>query len=110
MATGALAHYDAGLLRTHFVSNVDGTQFSDLAPALDPARTLVIVCSKTFTTQETLANAGRARSWLATRLGEAAVPRHFAAVSVNDKSMDAFGVAMNAEEYQLQRRFERVIA
>ena len=64
MATAALAPHDAGLLRTHFVSNVDGTQFADLAPALDPARTLVIVCSKTFTTQETLANAHRARAWL----------------------------------------------
>jgi glucose-6-phosphate isomerase len=96
MATAALAPYDAGLLRTHFVSNVDGTQFSDLAPALDPARTLVIVCSKTFTTQETLANATRLRQWLAGRLGEAAVPRHFAAVSTNHVAMDAFGVGAEA--------------
>ncbi len=96
MATAALAPYDAGLLRTHFVSNVDGTQFSDLAPALDPARTLVIVCSKTFTTQETLANAKRLRQWLAGRLGEAAVPRHFAAVSTNHAAMDEFGVGADA--------------
>jgi len=96
MATAALVPHDAGLLRTHFVSNVDGTQFADLAPVLDPARTLVIVCSKTFTTQETLANAGRVRAWLAGRLGEAAVPRHFAAVSVNDAAMDAFGVGRDA--------------
>ncbi len=96
MATLALAPYDAGLLRTHFVSNVDGTQFADLAPALDPARTLVIVCSKTFTTQETLANARRLREWLAGRLGEAAVPRHFAAVSTNHAAMDAFGVGKDA--------------
>jgi glucose-6-phosphate isomerase len=96
MATTALAPYDAGLLRSHFVSNVDGTQIADLAPLLDPAHTLVIVCSKTFTTQETLANAGRMRAWLAGRLGEAAVPRHFAAVSVNDAAMDAFGVGHDA--------------
>ena len=63
---------------------------------LDPARTLVIVCSKTFTTQETLANAGRLREWLAGRLGEAAVPRHFAAVSTNHAAMDEFGVGADA--------------
>ena len=96
MAATALAPFGVGLLRCHFVSNVDGTQFSDLAPALDPARTLVIVCSKTFTTQETLANAKRARAWLAGRLGEAAVPRHFAAVSTNAEAMDAFGVGREA--------------
>jgi len=96
MATSALVPYDAGLLRTHFVSNVDGTQFADLAPALDPARTLVIVCSKTFTTQETLANARRVRAWLAGRLGEAAVPRHFAAVSTNHEAMNAFGIGADA--------------
>jgi glucose-6-phosphate isomerase len=96
MATTALAPYDAGLLRCHFVSNVDGTQFADLAPTLDPARTLVIVCSKTFTTQETLSNARRVRGWLASALGEAAVPRHFAAVSTNDAAMDAFGIGRDA--------------
>ncbi|HWN06371.1 MAG TPA: glucose-6-phosphate isomerase [Steroidobacteraceae bacterium] len=96
MATAALAPYDAGLLRSHFVSNVDGTQFADLVPLLDPARTLVVVCSKTFTTQETLANARRVRAWLAGRLGEPAVPRHFAAVSTNHAAMDAFGVGADA--------------
>jgi glucose-6-phosphate isomerase len=96
MATRALAPYDAGLLRCHFVSNVDGTQFADLAPALDPAHTLVIVCSKTFTTQETLANANRIREWLVATLGEAAVPRHFAAVSTNQPAMDAFGIGNEA--------------
>jgi glucose-6-phosphate isomerase len=63
---------------------------------LDPARTLVIVCSKTFTTQETLANARRVRTWLAGALGEAAVPRHFAAVSTNAPAMDEFGVGRDA--------------
>jgi glucose-6-phosphate isomerase len=96
MASSALAPYDAGLLGCHFVSNVDGTQFADLAPTLDPARTLVIVCSKTFTTQETLSNARRVRGWLASALGEAAVPRHFAAVSTNDAAMDAFGIGRDA--------------
>jgi glucose-6-phosphate isomerase len=96
MASAALAPYDAGLLRCHFVSNVDGTQFADLAPALDPARTLVIVCSKTLTTQETLSNARRVRTWLAGALGEAAVPRHFAAVSANGAAMDAFGIGRDA--------------
>jgi glucose-6-phosphate isomerase len=96
MATAALAPYGAGRVRAHFVSNVDGTQFADLAPALDPDRTLVIVCSKTFTTQETLSNARRIRAWLAGRLGEAAVPKHFAAVSTNDAAMDAFGIGRDA--------------
>ncbi len=96
MATAALAPYDAGLLRCHFVSNVDGTQFADLVPVLDPGSTLVIVCSKTFTTQETLSNARRVREWLAASLGESAVPRHFAAVSVNGAAMDEFGVGRDA--------------
>ncbi len=92
MAVAALRPFHTGQLRCHFVSNVDGTQFADLAPALDPARTLVLVCSKTLTTQETLANARRVRGWLATKLGEAAVPRHFAAVSTNAAAMDEFGI------------------
>ncbi len=96
MATAALAPYAAGKVRVHFVSNVDGTQFTDLAPALEPKRTLVIVCSKTFTTLETLSNAKRVRAWLAGRLGEAAVPKHFAAVSTNDAAMDAFGIGTDA--------------
>ncbi len=96
MAVAALAPFNAGRLRCHFVSNVDGTQIADLAPALDPARTLVIVCSKTFTTQETLANARRMRAWLAAKLGESAVPQHFAAVSTNAAAMDEFGVGRDA--------------
>ena len=96
MAVAALRPYAVGELRCHFVSNVDGTQFVDLAAALDPARTLFIVCSKTFTTQETLANAGRARAWIAAKLGEPAVPRHFAAVSTNTAAMNQFGIAADA--------------
>jgi len=96
MVVAALRPYATGELRCHFVSNVDGTQFVDLAAELDPARTLFIVCSKTFTTQETLANAGRARAWVAAKLGEPAVPRHFAAVSTNTAAMNQFGIAADA--------------
>ncbi len=96
MAVEAMRPYHTGHLRCHFVSNVDGVQFADLAGSLDPARTLVIICSKTFTTQETLANARLARSWLAGALGEKAVPAHFAAVSTNATAMDEFGVGRDA--------------
>jgi len=96
MAVEALRPFRTGHVRCHFVSNVDGVQFADLAGQLDPARTLVVVCSKTFTTQETLANARLARSWIAGTLGESAVPRHFAAVSTNAAAMDAFGVGRDA--------------
>jgi glucose-6-phosphate isomerase len=96
MAVAALKRFHSGHLRCHFVSNVDGTQFTDLAIELDPARTLFIVCSKTFTTQETIANARRARAWIAAKLGEAAVPIHFAAVSTNDDAMDEFGIGADA--------------
>ncbi len=92
MAVAALRPFHSGHVRCHFVSNVDGTQFMDLATWLDPASTLFIVCSKTFTTQETIANAGRARAWISAKLGEAAVPQHFAAVSTNDDAMDEFGI------------------
>jgi glucose-6-phosphate isomerase len=78
-----------------FVSNVDGTDLAQALEGADPAATLFIVASKTFTTQETLANARTARAWLAGRLGEAAVPAHFAAVSTNAQAMDAFGVNPN---------------
>ncbi|MGE0030052.1 MAG: glucose-6-phosphate isomerase [Steroidobacteraceae bacterium] len=96
MAVNALKPFHSGQLHCHFVSNVDGTQFADLASGLDPARTLFIVCSKTFTTQETLANARRARAWLAAALGEAAVAKHFAAVSTNAAAMDEFGIGRDA--------------
>jgi len=96
MAVEALKPYHTGHLRCHFVSNVDGTQLADLASELDPARTLFIVCSKTFTTQEMLANARRARTWVVEKLGEAAVRTHFAAVSTNGRAMDEFDVAGDA--------------
>ena len=75
-----------------FVSNVDGCALHDLLESVDPQRTLFIICSKTFTTQETLANANRAREWIRKSLGESAVRDHFAAVSVNAAAMDVFGI------------------
>jgi glucose-6-phosphate isomerase len=95
MAVEALHPLTAGAPRVRFVSNVDGTDLANALEDADPARTLFIVASKTFSTQETLANARTARAWLAGRLGEAAVPAHFAAVSTNAKAMDAFGVNPN---------------
>ncbi len=78
----------------HFVSNVDGADLSRALAACDPAATLVVVSSKTFTTQETMANAASARAWLVAALGDdAAVARHFVAVSTNQAAVTAFGIA-----------------
>ena len=81
-------------LRAHFVSNVDGTHIAETLKRVPPARTLFIVASKTFTTQETLTNARTARAWLLDQLGgdPAAVARHFVAVSTNAKEVAAFGI------------------
>ena len=95
MAVEALHPLTHGAPRVRFVSNVDGTDLANVLEEADPAGTLFIVASKTFTTQETLANARTARAWLAGKLGEAAVPDHFAAVSTNAQAMDAFGVNPN---------------
>jgi glucose-6-phosphate isomerase len=95
MAVQALHPLTAGAPRVRFVSNVDGTDLANALEFADAARTLFIVASKTFSTQETLANARTAREWLAAKLGEAAVPAHFAAVSTNASAMDAFGVNPN---------------
>ncbi len=96
MALEALKGYVNPRLRMHFISNVDGTQFADVAAQLEPACTLFIICSKTFSTQETLANAALARQWIVEKLGVAAVAKHFAAVSVNHAAMDEFGLALDA--------------
>jgi glucose-6-phosphate isomerase len=93
MAVEALRPHATGAVRLHFVSNIDGTQLHDALGGLDPARTLFIVCSKSFTTLETQLNADAARRWLVARLPEQAVGRHFLAVSVNDAAMDRFGIA-----------------
>ena len=92
MAARALRpHWRAGM-RFHSVSNVDGTQLADLKAELDPAETLFVICSKTFTTQETMTNANAARAWVVDTLGEAAVSAHFAAASTNHSAMDEFGI------------------
>ncbi|MGH8041021.1 MAG: glucose-6-phosphate isomerase [Rudaea sp.] len=93
MACDALRHYGKRDLALRFVSNVDGTDFCEAVRDLDPAQTLFIVCSKTFTTQETLANARAARAWLMQALGnESAVCRHFVAVSTNASEVAKFGI------------------
>jgi glucose-6-phosphate isomerase len=92
MATRALSPYRGDGPRTHFVSNVDGADLADTLAPLDLARTLVIVSSKTFTTQETMANAASARARVVAALGEHAVEKHFAAVSTRLDKVAEFGV------------------
>jgi glucose-6-phosphate isomerase len=93
MAYEALRHYSQRDLTLRFVSNVDGTDFIEATRDLDAAETLFIVCSKTFTTLETLTNAHAARAWCLQQLGdEAAVARHFVAVSTNTEGVRAFGI------------------
>ncbi len=94
MAYDALRHYSDRALTCRFVSNVDGADFVEATRDLDPAETLFIVSSKTFTTQETMANAHSARAWLLAGLGgdPAAVARHFVAVSTNAAQVSAFGI------------------
>ncbi len=91
MVTRALAPYHDGP-RVHFVSNVDGAHLGDCLKGLDPAHTLFLVASKTFTTQETMTNARAAKAWLAETLGDAAVGAHFAALSTNTEAVEAFGI------------------
>ncbi|HVY23386.1 MAG TPA: glucose-6-phosphate isomerase [Steroidobacteraceae bacterium] len=93
MATEALARYRNRNIRLHCVSNIDGSQLADVLEQVTPETTLFIVCSKTFTTIETLSNARLARQWVIDRLGNAAVGKHFAAVSTNHKAMDEFLIA-----------------
>jgi len=94
MAYEALRHYAERELRLRFVSNVDGTDFAEATADLDPAETLFIISSKTFTTQETMTNAQSARAWLLAGLGgdTAAVARHFVAVSTNAAEVGKFGI------------------
>jgi glucose-6-phosphate isomerase len=91
MVYDALRHYaDAGI-SARFVSNVDPADMVAALDGLDPAKTLFIVASKTFSTLETLTNATAARRWLVDALGDAAVSKHFVAVSTNKKLVDSFG-------------------
>ncbi len=93
MAYEALRHYSMRDLTFRFVSNVDGTDIAEATRDLDPAETLFIVASKTFTTLETIRNARTARAWLINGLGdEAAVAKHFVAVSTNADAVAAFGI------------------
>ena len=94
MAYEALRHYSARNLRFRFVSNVDGTDFAEAVVDLDPAETLFIVSSKTFTTLETMTNAHTAREWALRGLGGdvAAVAHHFVAVSTNAIEVAKFGI------------------
>jgi glucose-6-phosphate isomerase len=93
MAYDALRPYSDRSMTFRFVSNVDGADIAEATRDLDPAETLFIVCSKTFTTIETLTNARTARAWLLDALGDpAAVSRHFVAVSTNAEKVAAFGI------------------
>ena len=94
MAYEALKHYSDRTMTFRFVSNVDGTDFAEAVRDLDPAETLFIICSKTFTTLETMTNAHTARDWLLGGLkGEgSAIAKHFVAVSTNAREVATFGI------------------
>src|SRR5262245_6320923 len=93
MAYEALRHYSARGMTFRFVSNVDGTDFAEATRDLDPAETLCMVASKTFTTLETMTNARTARAWILGALGdERAVAKHFVAVSTNAREVERFGI------------------
>ena len=93
MVTEALKPYQLNGLTPHFVSNIDGAQISDTLRHLDPATTLFVVASKTFTTQETLTNAHSARRWFLSHGGnEKAIAQHFVAVSTNRSAVQKFGI------------------
>ncbi|HEY8338708.1 MAG TPA: glucose-6-phosphate isomerase, partial [Egibacteraceae bacterium] len=93
MAYQALRAFADARIDVRFVSNIDATDIAEALAGVDPAETLFIVCSKTFTTLETLTNARTARDWLLDALGDpAAVSRHFVAVSTNAEEVAAFGI------------------
>ncbi|MEZ4514017.1 MAG: glucose-6-phosphate isomerase [Chloroflexota bacterium] len=93
MVVSALKPYAHPRLRSHFVSNVDGTDISEVLKRVNPETTLFLVASKTFTTQETMTNAQTARAWLLATAGdETAVSRHFAALSTNETAVRQFGI------------------
>jgi glucose-6-phosphate isomerase len=95
MAALALRSWSDRGITCKFVSNVDGSDIAEATVGLDPAETLVIVSSKTFTTIETMTNARSARAWLVAALGEAAVPQHMVAVSTNAAKVAEFGIDTN---------------
>jgi glucose-6-phosphate isomerase len=93
MATLALEAYRARPLRLHFVSNVDGHDIAPVLERIDPAQALFVVASKTFTTQETMANAAVAREWFVQRAPQLDIARHFVGVTTNLKAAAAFGIS-----------------
>ena len=95
MATQALAAYRHPNIRAHYVSNLDAAHLADTLATLNPATTLFVIASKTFTTLETMRNAQSARAWIVASpgLGEAAVAKHFVALSTNLKEVAKFGIA-----------------
>ena len=94
MVTEALKAYAKRDLKAHFVSNIDGTHIAETLRECDPERTLFIIASKTFTTQETITNAESARSWfLDSAKDKAHVAKHFVALSTNTKAVTAFGIS-----------------
>ncbi|HEX8988282.1 MAG TPA: glucose-6-phosphate isomerase [Rhodocyclaceae bacterium] len=100
MATQALAAYRHPGIRVHYVANLDGADLATVLAPLSPRTTLFVVASKTFTTQETMQNAQSARAWLTAELGNAAVARHFVAVSTNLTEVARFGIdAENVFEF-----------
>jgi glucose-6-phosphate isomerase len=93
MATEALKPYGSPHLRVHFVSNIDGTHIVETTKHLDPETTIFIVASKTFTTQETITNAHTAREWFLNKaVDEAAIAKHFVALSTNAAEVSKFGI------------------
>ena len=94
MVTEALKPYTKRDLKVHFVSNVDGTHIAETLRDLNAETTLFLIASKTFTTQETMTNAGTAKAWLLEKLGgdEAAIAKHFAALSTNADAVSKFGI------------------
>lgn len=96
MVTEALKPYRVKGMQSFFVSNVDGTHIMETLKKLDPERTLFLVASKTFTTQETMTNAHTAREWFLQKAGrEKYIASHFAALSTNEKAVTAFGIDKN---------------
>ncbi|HMB73944.1 MAG TPA: glucose-6-phosphate isomerase [Gammaproteobacteria bacterium] len=93
MAVEALAEYRLPSVGVHFISNIDGVDLEHVLKIVDPETTLFVICSKSFTTLETLTNAMAVRLWLLNHGGEAAVAEQCVAVSTNHKAMDAFGIA-----------------
>ncbi|MFY7909861.1 MAG: glucose-6-phosphate isomerase [Emticicia sp.] len=93
MVTEALKPYKKKNINIHFVSNVDGTHIAETLKKVNPETTLFMIASKTFTTQETMANAHSARNWfLATAIDAAFVKKHFVAISTNQKEVEKFGI------------------